>query len=115
MITSSATNKLLFDTGAGLIIRPNRGEHGTLFVLGRDNGEAAMPSVVLSAEEYNMIVRMIELGLPVRLRVNVQTEFLTDDKNGYNLLAELPGTDLKDETVMIGAHVGFVARKHRSD
>lgn len=105
MITSSATNKLLFETGAGIIIRPNRGEHGTLFVLGRDNGDAAMPSVVLSAEHYNMIVRMIELGLPVKLRVNVQTEYLTDDKNGYNLLAELPGTDLKDETVMIGAHV----------
>jgi hypothetical protein len=105
MVTSSATNKLLFDTGAGLIIRPNRGEHGTMFVLGRDNGEAAMPSVILSAEHYNMIVRMIELGLPVKLRVNLQTEFLTDDKNGYNLLAELPGTDLKDEVVMIGAHV----------
>jgi carboxypeptidase Q len=105
MITSSATNKLLFESGAGLVIRPNRGEHGTLFVLGRDNGDAALPSVVLSAEHYNMIVRMIGLGVPVKLRVNVQTKFLTDDKNGYNLLAELPGTDLKDETVMIGAHV----------
>lgn len=105
MITPAATNKLLFETGAGLIIRPNRGEHGTLFVLGRDNGDAAVPSVVLSAEHYNMIVRMIGLGVPVKLRVNVQTKFLTDDKNGYNLIAELPGTDLKDETVMIGAHV----------
>jgi hypothetical protein len=105
MITPPATNKLLFETGAGLVIRPNRGEHGTLFVLGRDNGAAALPSVVLSAEQYNMIVRMIELGVQVKLRVNVQTKFLTDDKNGYNLLAELPGTDLKDETVMIGAHI----------
>ncbi len=105
MITGPAANKLLFESGAGVIIRPNRGEHGTLFVLGRDNGEAALPSVVLSAEHYNMIVRMIELGVPVKLRVNVQTKFLTDDKNGYNLIAELPGGDLKDETVMIGAHV----------
>ena len=46
MITSAATNKLLFETGASLVIRPNRGEHGTLFVLGRDNGDAALPSVV---------------------------------------------------------------------
>jgi len=105
MITSAATNKLLFETGAGVVIRPNRGEHGTLFVLGRDNGEAALPSVVLSAEHYNMIVRMTELGVPVKLRVNVQTKFLTDDKNGYNVLAELPGSDFKDETVMIGAHL----------
>lgn len=105
MITSAVGNKLLFDTGAGVVIRPNRGEHGTMFVLGRDNGDAALPSVVLSAEHYNMIVRMIELGVPVKLRVNVQTKFLTDDKNGYNVLAELPGSDLKDETVMIGAHL----------
>jgi carboxypeptidase Q len=105
MITSTAMNNLLFDSGAGVVIRPNRGEHGTLFVLGRDNREAALPSIVLSAEHYNMIVRMTELGVPVKLRVNVQTKFLTDDKNGYNVLAELPGSDLKDETVMIGAHL----------
>jgi hypothetical protein len=105
MIAGAAMNKLLFDSGAGVVIRPNRGEHGTLFVLGRDNAETALPSIVLSAEQYNMIVRTIELGQQVKLRLNVQTKFLTDDKNGYNVLAELPGTDLKDEVVMIGAHV----------
>jgi Zn-dependent M28 family amino/carboxypeptidase len=95
--------------GAGVLLKPNRGEHGTLFVLGRDAGEgaAAVPSVVLSAEHYNMIARMISRGLPVKLRVNVQTRFLTEDKNGYNVIAELPGTDpaLRDEIVMIGAHL----------
>lgn len=104
MVTPAAMNKLLFESGAGVVIRPNRGEHGTMFVLGRDNGDAALPSVVLSAEHYNMIVRMLELGVPVRLRVNVQTRFLTDDKNGYNVIGEIPGRDLKDEVVMLGAH-----------
>src|SRR6185369_12053813 len=97
-ITSTAMNKAIFDTGAGVILRPNRGEHGTMFVLGRDNGDAAMPSVILSAEHYNMIVRMLGLGVKVKLRINVQARFHTDDKNGYNVLAEFPGTDLKDET-----------------
>lgn len=105
MITAAVMNKALFDTGAGVILRPNRGEHGTLFVLGRDNGDATMPSVILSAEHYNMIVRMLELGVKVKLRVNVQAKYHTEDKNGYNVLAELPGSDLKDETVMIGAHL----------
>ena len=99
--------RLLRETGAGVVLRPNRGEHGTLFVLGRDNGDAALPSVVLSAEHYNMIVRMIARGVAVKLRVNVQTRFLTADKNGYNVLAELPGVDpaLRDEVVMIGGHL----------
>jgi len=104
-VTPTAMNKAIYDTGAGVVLRPNRGEHGTLFVLGRDNGDAALPSVVLSAEHYNMIVRMLELGVKVKLRVNVQAKYNTDDKNGYNVLAELPGSDLSDEVVMIGAHV----------
>lgn len=106
-ITPQNMAKLLRETGAGVVLRPNRGEHGTLFVLGRDNGEAALPSVVLSAEHYNMIARMVQRGLNVKLRVNVQTHFLTDDKNGYNVLAEIPGSDptLRDEVVMIGGHL----------
>jgi carboxypeptidase Q len=104
-ITSQAMNKAIFETKAAVILRPNRGEHGTLFVLGRDNGDAAMPSIILSAEHYNMIVRMLQLGVNVKLRVNIKTKFLARDKNGYNVLAELPGSDLKDEVVMIGAHL----------
>jgi hypothetical protein len=100
-------SRVIREAGAGVALRPNRGEHGTLFVLGRDGGEGAAPSVVLSAEHYNMIARMIQRGLPVKLRVNVQTRFLTEDKNGYNVIAELPGVDpaLRDEVVMIGGHL----------
>lgn len=106
-ITPQNMARLLRETGAGVVLRPNRGEHGTLFVLGRDNGEAALPSVILSAEHYNMIARMIQRGIAVKLRVNLQTRFLTEDKNGYNVLAELPGADpaLRDEVVMIGGHL----------
>src|SRR5262250_2085163 len=99
--------RIIRESGAGLALKPNRGEHGTLFVLGRDGGEGSAPSVVLSAEHYNMVARMIQRGLPVKLRVNVQTRFLTDDKNGYDVIAELPGADpaLRDEVVMIGGHL----------
>jgi Zn-dependent M28 family amino/carboxypeptidase len=39
--------------------------------------------------------------------VNVQGRYFTRDTSGYNIIAELPGTDprLKDEVVMIGAHL----------
>jgi len=42
----------------------------------------------------------------VKLRVNVRARFL-EDRNSYNVLAELPGRDasLKDEVVMLGAHL----------
>jgi hypothetical protein len=104
-ITPAAVNKAIFETGAAAILRPNRGEHGTLFVLGRDNGDAAMPSMILSAEHYNMLVRMLDLGLKPKVRVNIQSKYFTDDKNAYNVIADIPGTDKKDEIVMIGAHL----------
>ncbi|HYN06043.1 MAG TPA: M20/M25/M40 family metallo-hydrolase [Vicinamibacterales bacterium] len=94
--------------GAGVLLRPSRGEHGTLFLAGgRDNPNDPLPKVVLIGEHYNMIARFLERGVPVKLRVNVQARFLDADRNTYNVLAEIPGVDpvLKDEVVMLGAHL----------
>ena len=98
----------LRDAGAALILKPSAGEHGTVFVTGRDGGPGAVPSVTLSAEHYNLIVRQMLKSIPVRLRVNVQSKFYdADGGNAYNVIAELPGTDpaLRDEIVMIGGHL----------
>jgi len=100
--------QVLRDAGAGVILRPSLGEHGTVFVTGRDGGPGAVPSVTISGEHYNMIARMLETNIAVKLRINVQTKFYDDDQgNTYNVIAELPGTDpaLRDEVVMIGAHL----------
>ena len=95
------------EAGVGAQIRTSEGEHGTVFVLGRDQRENALPSVVIAGEHYNMIARMLARGIPVKLRVNVQSRFLTDDPNSYNVVGDLPGSDpqLKSEVVMIGAHL----------
>jgi carboxypeptidase Q len=102
-----ATQQVLRGAGPAVLIRTSRGEHGTMFVLGRDQGENALPSIIMAAEHYNMVVRMMEAGLPVKLRVNLRTKYLDADRNGYNVLAELPGSHatLKNEIVMIGAHL----------
>lgn len=95
------------EAGVGVQIKTSEGEHGTVFVLGRDAGAGALPTVVLAGEHYNMIARMLERGMPVKLRVNVQSHFVTDDPNSYNVVGELPGGDaqLKSEVVMVGAHL----------
>jgi len=102
-----AIGDAIFAAGPAATIRTSEGEHGTVFVLGNDRGERAMPSIVLAGEHYNMIARMLRRGIPVKLRVNLQSHFVTDDPNSYNVIAELPGTDpqLKSEVVMIGAHL----------
>jgi carboxypeptidase Q len=74
---------------------------------GRDNPQDALPKVVVAGEHYNMLARMIARGIPVKLRVNVQAKFLTEDRHSYNVLAEIPGVDpaLRDEIVLLGAHL----------
>ncbi len=99
---------LLHDAGVGAVLKTSRGEHGTVFVQTRDAGpERAVPSVVLGAEDYNNIMRMLNDHLPVRVSVNVQAHYITTDTSGYNVIAELPGSDpaLRDQVVMIGAHL----------
>ena len=106
----SARNELtamLRREGAGVMLEPNIGEHGTLFVTGRDQGEEAVPSVVLSAEHYNLVARLLAQGIPVTLAVEVRARFNDDDLNTHNLIAEIAGTDpeIDDEVVMVGAHL----------
>jgi carboxypeptidase Q len=99
--------QILREARPGVVLRSSAGEHGTMFVLGRDQGENARPSIVLAAEHYNMIARMLEAGVPVTLRVDLRTRYLTGDTKNYNVLADLPGSDpaLKDEVVIVGAHL----------
>jgi Zn-dependent M28 family amino/carboxypeptidase len=47
---------------------------------------------------------MITKGVPVQLEVNIAAKFYDQDPMSYNVVAEIPGTDLKDEIVMLGAH-----------
>ena len=80
---------------------------GTVFVqAGRETPAATQPAIVLMAEHYNVVARLLERGVAVRLRVNVQTTF-HEARESYNVVAEIPGTDptLKDEVVLLGAHL----------
>ena len=98
---------LLKAEGVGVTIEPNIGEHGTVFVTGRDMGANAVPSIVLATEHYNLVARMLQQKIPVTLAVEVQARFHDEVRNTHNVIAEIPGTDnaLKDEVVMLGAHL----------
>ncbi|MEO5799948.1 MAG: M20/M25/M40 family metallo-hydrolase [Gemmatimonadales bacterium] len=103
---SGVLTRILREAGAGVLLRPTQGQHGTSFVLGnRATPLDATPSIVLLAEHYNLLVNIAKTGTPVKLRVRVDSRSLTADTNGYNVIAEIPGSDLKDEVVLLGAHL----------
>lgn len=100
--------RTLTELGAAAVLRPSEGTMGTMFVLGnRNTPDNAVPSVIVAAEHYNMLVNAMRSGVPVQLRVNVQTRYYMADTNSYNVLADIPGTDphIGDEIVLIGAHL----------
>lgn len=99
--------QILHDAGVGAVLKTSRGEHGTIFVQTRDVGANAVPTVVVAGEHYNNIIRMLQDHVPVKVRVSIDAKYFTQDTSGYNVIAELPGTDpaLKDQVVMIGGHL----------
>jgi hypothetical protein len=99
--------RIVREAGAAVLVRTSIGEHGTVFVQRRDEGPEALPSIVVAGEHYDLLVRLLARGAPVKLRVNISSRYVTDDTSGYNVLGDIPGRDpqLKDDVVILGAHL----------
>lgn len=64
-----------------------------------------IPQVTVAAEHYNRLVRMVAQGVTLRASVELQADYHTADLMAANVVAEIPGTDLAGELVMLGAHL----------
>lgn len=115
--------EMIYAEGAGVVIEPSRvGDGGTVFVGSatltfpsgtpaeqrrtvRDkDAPAIIPQVVLTVEHYNQMIRILQKGMPVHMEVQINARYEDQDLNEYNVISEIPGTDLKDEIVMLGGH-----------
>jgi len=96
--------------GVALILTPSNRGNGIIGGGGKLFGrygryEDPLPELVISREQYNEMYRNITEGRSVTLEIDVETRFYDDDLMSYNSLADIPGGDLADEYVMIGAHL----------
>src|SRR5215469_5873598 len=103
-------NQYLMDEHVAAIIDPSRaGEAGLVFVQSgasyEPNTPAGVPSLVMAIENYGRLARLLDHNIPVELEIDVRNTFYDSDPNAYNTVAEIPGTDKKDEVVMLGAHL----------
>jgi carboxypeptidase Q len=64
-----------------------------------------VPTVVVAAEQYNRLRRLVEAGQEVELEIEVEARFHDEDLMAYNTVAEISGTDRNGEIVMAGAHL----------
>lgn len=110
VLLQSKINAMLAEEEAALILEPSRGDYGTLFTSSSSGRKIGTPEgiaqAVVSVEQYNRMVRILEKGVPVQLEAEIENKFYESDSLGYNIVGEIPGTDpvLKDEIVMLGGH-----------
>ncbi|KAA9036150.1 M20/M25/M40 family metallo-hydrolase [Ginsengibacter hankyongi] len=104
--------KMAEKEGAIALLSSGTEDHGgTILVLQAGPHKISDPAnfldIAIGLEDYNMIIRILKNNTPVKMDVDVKAKFQTADSRGYNVIAEIPGTDknLKDQVVMLGAHL----------
>jgi carboxypeptidase Q len=103
---SRQVDQFLVDNGA--LVRVNDAGRAHGIIIAQQNSTydwtRAVPTVVMSNEDYGRIARLLSDGTAVTLRVNIQNKEYPEGTTAYNAIAEIPGSDKKNEIVMLGAH-----------
>jgi hypothetical protein len=103
---SRQIDQFLVDNGA--LVRVNDAGRAHGIIIAQQNSTydwtRAVPTLVMRNEDYGRITRIMADGTPVKLRINVQNKEYPEGSTAYNAIGEIPGTDKKDEIVMLGGH-----------
>ena len=95
--------------GGGALVRINDAgrDHGQIRAFGDRSYDPSktVPTVVLRNEDYGRISRILGDGTPVKLEFTIVNRIYPEGTTSYNTIAEIPGTDKRDEVVMLGGHL----------
>ncbi len=127
--TANRLNFLKREGAALLLDNSSAGSNGTVFVTGaavpqdipkvaadalkrnalqpydKKSAPRMMPQMTLSSEHFNRLKRLVTMGDRPVVRVEISGQFYDQAPMAYNAIAEIPGTDLGDEVVMLGGHL----------
>jgi hypothetical protein len=100
-------DEMLMAGGALLRINDAGRDHGQIRAFQNRTYDVAkaLPTVVLRNEDYGRISRILADGTPVTLEFTIVNRTYPEGTTSYNAIAEIPGTDRKDEVVMLGGHL----------
>jgi carboxypeptidase Q len=99
----------LKDEGAIAFLNATIGDSGTMLAVGPLGPPGIQPQPPpgfnLSMESYNRILRLLQNQIPVKLEVELESQFV-DDQGHNSVIAEIRGSGGKtDEVVLAGAHL----------
>src|SRR5437764_10196075 len=103
---SRQVDQFLVDNGALARINDAGRAHGIIIAQQNSTYDwtRAVPTLVMRNEDYGRISRLCGDGTAVTVRVNIQNKEYNEVTTAYNAIGEIPGTDKKDEIVMLGGH-----------
>jgi hypothetical protein len=97
---------------SGLSMTTQRVDGGTIFPGAGGSRDPKtpqqVPSATIAVEHYNRMLRLLDKKQTVRVELDIQTTLYPEDAanpNGINIVAEIPGSDLAHEVVIMGAHL----------
>jgi hypothetical protein len=103
------TRQFFVDEGALAYVHISSRNNGLVRVGGAGSREIdedpGISGVQMAAEQYNYLTRLADAETPAEVEIDVTAQFHDDDLMGYNTIAEIPGTDLAHEVVMLGGHL----------
>ena len=105
------TSDLLLSEGAAAVLSSRGGIYGTFNTTNgapyAADAKPVLPEIEMTPEDQLRLIRLVEAGIPVEVEMETKTRFQSQDLKGYNVVAEILGTDrkLKSEVVMLGGHI----------
>ncbi len=100
-------DEFLVANGAAVRINDAGRQHGQIRAFSNRTYDAdkAVPTLVMRNEDYGRISRLVADGDEVQLEVQIVNRWYPEGATAYNAIAEIRGTEMPDEVVMLGGHL----------
>jgi len=103
----------MLDNNVALRVNDAGREHGQIRAFGAFNWATqpvwdvtkVPPTVVMRNEDFGRVTRLLGKGQAVKLEFDIRTRTVPDGVTSYNTVAEIVGSDKKDEVIMLGGHL----------
>ncbi len=100
-------NDFLIASGVPVRINDAGRAHGQIRAFGNEKADpkTTLPTVILRNEDFGRITRLLADGTPVTLEFDIRNRYFPEGATSYNVVGEIPGSDKKEEVVMLGGHL----------
>ncbi|HXG67206.1 MAG TPA: M20/M25/M40 family metallo-hydrolase, partial [Blastocatellia bacterium] len=104
---NAQVDEFLVKNGAAVRVNDAGRAHGQIRAFNNRTFDItkAVPTVVMRNEDYGRISRLLADGMAVELEFDIVNRTHPEGRTAYNTIAEIPGTDKKDEVIMLGGHL----------